>query len=142
MLLSRIRNQNSSFPLPKLMLYNMYLAILLFFLSGALFLGLLVIIRVVCCFTHTQKKTKHKDQRNQKRWREGGKKGRIKRLLLGKNSTKKPGTEVLLNCAVHTNHQMLVRMQIIAQQLRRGLRFCIPNKLPGDVAHVGSWAMF
>lgn len=37
------------------MLYNMYLAILLFSLSGALFLGLLVITRVVCYFT---KKTK------------------------------------------------------------------------------------
>lgn len=57
------------------MLYNMYLAILLFFLSGALFLGLLVIIRVVCCFTHTKKK--NKTQRSEKsKAVEGGRKER------------------------------------------------------------------
>lgn len=65
------------------------------------------IIRVVYYFT------KETDQRNQEQWKEGEKEGGTKRVLLGKSSTKKPGTAVLLSCTVHTNRQMFVNMQII-----------------------------
>lgn len=59
-------------------------------------------IRVVYYFT---KMREIKSSRGREKRKEEQK------VLLGKSSTKKPGTAVLLNCTVHTNHQMLVKMQ-------------------------------